>query len=82
MVKWLYSLQRNCIYVGEFFILGSQGGSLCLYALRKLCEEHTKKKHKQNYSETGGKKKCIPGTKRAMCPEQVKKEKSRWDDIE
>lgn len=43
-VKWFYILERGCVYVGEFFILGSQEGLSALELFEDLCEEHSKKK--------------------------------------
>lgn len=41
------------MYVGEFFILGSQESLSALELFEDLCEEHSKKKHGYKCSDTG-----------------------------
>lgn len=45
-VKWFYALQKDYVYIEEFFMLGSQADPTALELFKYLCEEHSKKKRR------------------------------------
>lgn len=69
------------MYVGEFFILGSQESPSALELFEDLCEKHFRKKHRYKCCETEMYR-VYSWDLKAMWLGQVRKDKSGEGDIQ